>query len=161
MRIALSLIDNTLNTMRQMILELRPMVLDHLGLEAAIEWQVEEFQKRMGYPCKLDLNAREIGIDNERDVAIFRILQEALTNVARHAHADHVEVSLHKSNSLLVMTIKDNGIGIEDQKKRSTSSLGLISMNERAGVFRGNVYVEAMAGGGTQVICSIPLRRIV
>ncbi|OGT36157.1 MAG: hypothetical protein A2W28_12685 [Gammaproteobacteria bacterium RBG_16_51_14] len=154
----ISLIDSTINFVRKLSTELRPSMLDDLGLKAAIEWQVQEFAQRTRCKYRLDLKIRDFSPDSDRDTAIFRILQESLTNIARHAKADYVEISMNEIDSQLLLTIKDNGIGI-DKEKINSSSLGLISMRERAGTFGGEFSIRALAEGGSQVTLNIPYSR--
>ena len=154
----ISLIDSTINFVRKLSTELRPSMLDDLGLKAAIEWQVQEFAQRTRCKYMLDLKIRDFSPDSDRDTAIFRILQESLTNIARHAKADYVEISMNEIDSQLMLSIKDNGIGI-DKEKINSSSLGLISMRERAGTFGGEFSIRALAEGGSQVTLNIPYSR--
>lgn len=156
-RATLQLVDETLETVRRFSYELRPAMLDDLGLIAAIEWQAREFSHRTGCICKLNLEVDDFVVDDDRNTVIFRILQEALTNVARHARANHVEVSLHKVDSQLVLMVKDNGVGISNEIKMNTRSLGLISMQERASAFGGKIQIKAADGGGAQIILIMPV----
>ena len=158
-RAALLLVDETLDTVRRLSHDLRPAMLDDLGLEAAIEWQVEEFARRAGCRCSVELKAGEIGLDNERDIVVFRILQEALTNVTRHAAADKVKVSLQSPDGHLVLEVADNGRGISEEEMRSSESIGLIGMRERAGAMGGRLNISRGGKGGTVVSVDVPLHR--
>ena len=155
-RNALILADETLETVRRISHDLRPAMLDDLGLEAAIEWQMEEFSRRSGCQYDLVLNAGDIGLIQNRDTIVFRILQEALTNITRHAKASNVNVSLEKQNHDLVMFIADNGVGISDDALTSNNSIGLIGMRERAESIGGNINISRMHDGGTRLVLSIP-----
>ena len=153
----ISLIDSTIDFMRKLSTELRPAMLDDLGLEAAIEWQVQEFAARTDCTYVLDLGISNLRPDRDRDTAIFRVLQEALTNILRHAKADHVEIKLDVIDWELVLTVKDNGVGIRETDKTSSGSLGLISMQERAASLDGRFSIETMDGGGTAVTFALPV----
>ncbi len=135
---------------------LRPGILDDLGLNAAIEWQIEDFQKRAGIACEIDLPDQEIVIDSERSTALFRILQEALTNVVRHAEASAVKVSLSDSGEQVIVSIKDNGIGITERQINNTKSYGLIGIRERLRPFHGTCEFVKGSPSGTEVIVKVP-----
>ena len=122
----LDLTANAIRSVQDISARLRPGMLDDLGLAAAIEWQVEEFQKRSGISCALQMPEHDLEVDDERSTVLFRILQETLTNVARHAQAKHITVSLVDSKNELVMTLQDDGIGISDELIRNPKSLGLL-----------------------------------
>ncbi|MBI2992627.1 MAG: PAS domain-containing protein [Gammaproteobacteria bacterium] len=156
---ALTLADQTLDTVRRMSHDLRPAMLDDLGLEAAMEWQVSEFSRRTGCRCRIDLRAGPIGLDNERDTTVFRVLQEALTNVARHAAADELKVTLRAPNERLMLEVTDNGRGISDEAIRSNESIGLIGMRERVGALGGRINITRGRKGGTIVHMEMPLHR--
>ncbi|MFQ5845425.1 MAG: PAS domain S-box protein [Planctomycetota bacterium] len=150
-------LDTALEGVRNISSGLRPAVLDDLGLEAAIEWQAREFSKRVGMECGVRLEAGELTRDRGRDTAVFRILQESLTNVARHAAAARVDVDLRRAGADLVLTVRDDGRGIRPEEVSSSRSLGLIGMRERAGSFRGRVQVRRGAAGGTEVTLRMPV----
>lgn len=156
---ALELADSTLVSIRRISHDLRPPILDDLGLEAAVEWQVEEFRRYSHCQCDLEINVGDIGIQSERDTIIFRILQEALTNIARHANTDKVEVKLSKLHRRLILKVSDNGIGINRNAIDSNDSIGLIGMRERAGIFGGRVDIQRGDKGGTVVNLVIPLTK--
>jgi signal transduction histidine kinase len=151
------LVDNAIQTIHQIVLELRPAVLDHLGLRAALEWQIREFQKRTKIECRFDSNVDELHLDAERSTALFRILQETLTNVARHAQATRVEGSLQEQEHHLILTVHDNGTGISEEQISSTHRLGLLGMRERAHIFGGEVVLDGAPGEGTTVTVRIPV----
>ena len=146
-----ALVDSTLETVRQIAWRLRPAILDDLGLQAAVEWQVEEFESRTGLDCALAIDAGAAPLDPVNDTVAFRILQEALTNVARHAEASRVNISLRVSNGQLVLEVRDDGKGITDRDLASTAALGLIGMRERAAPLGGRVTVRRVEEGGTEV----------
>lgn len=149
-------IDETMQKVRNISTELRPSVLDDLGLSAAIVWQAREFQQRTEIECKITSLQEEIALRPETATAVFRILQEILTNVARHANASLIEISLEEHGSSLVLKVSDNGVGISDSNVSDTKSLGLIGMRERAVVFGGRVDITGAEGNGTTVTVSIP-----
>jgi signal transduction histidine kinase len=151
------LIDSTMNLIRRISTGLRPEILDEMGLVAALEWQAKEFQKRMGMRCRLNLPRSAVVLDKEVSTAVFRIFQEILTNIARHAKASSVEVNLDISDELLTLSVKDDGVGISGTRIRSRESLGLLGMRERAQVFGGEVQIRGASGRGTSVSVSIPL----
>jgi signal transduction histidine kinase len=152
----LALIDNTINSVRRIITELRPQLLDDLGLTAAIEWQVNEFSKNSGIDCSLQISPEEIETDSEKAIALFRILQEALTNIARHSEATCVDIKLEGKSTAIEMAITDNGKGISDENMNNVKSFGLMGMRERARYFGGIVIIQSVPAHGTTVIVSIP-----
>ena len=152
-----TLIETTINTVRRIASELRPGVLDDLGLVAAIEWQIEQFQSRSGLQCHWTNNAREIELSRERATAVFRILQEILTNVLRHARAANLYVKLRSSKHFFELDVRDDGQGITESQRMHTQSLGLLGMKERALLVGGEVHITGKEGGGTTVIVRVPL----
>jgi PAS domain S-box-containing protein len=152
------LIDRTLARVHTIVTELRPVVLDKLGLVAAIEWQTGEFQDRSGIACETHLPTEEIPLDPEQSTAVFRILQEALTNVARHANATKVVVDLRSEAGILILAVRDNGKGIDEKAIYAHNSMGLLGMRERALSFGGTAEVTALPGGGTLVSVRIPTK---
>lgn len=151
------LIDSTIQIVKKISSELRPVLLDDLGLVAAIEWQAEEFQKRTGIECKVTLNPHNIVVDKELSINIFRILQEALTNVIRHAAATQAEVCLEQREGEIVLTIRDNGRGITEDQASDTRSFGLVGMRERASFMGGKARIEGAENKGTIVTVTFPL----
>lgn len=151
------LIDETIQKVRNISTELRPSVLDDLGLAAAIEWQAREFQRRTEIECVITSLDEEVGLSAEKSTAVFRIFQELLTNVARHARATQVEISMEKPDGALVLKVCDDGRGIKESDITDTRSLGLLGMRERAVVFGGAVEIEGAKGRGTTATVRIPL----
>ncbi len=149
-------IDETMQKVRNISTELRPSVLDDLGLSAAIKWQAGEFQQRTEIECKITSLPEEIALRPEKSTAVFRILQEILTNVARHANASLIEISLAEHGTDLVLKVSDNGRGIKESDIADPKSLGLLGMRERAVVFGGRVEITGAEGRGTTVTVSIP-----
>jgi len=154
-----SLIDTTSRTVKRISSQLRPGLLDDLGLIAAIEWQAEEFQSHTGIKCQVNLEADDTALEQNCATAIFRIFQEALTNVARHAGATKVKVSLAEKAGKLVMRVRDNGTGIAEEQISAPQSFGLMVMRERARYLGGEFKVSGTQGKGTTLILSIPLDK--
>lgn len=151
------LLDHMVKTVRKISAELRPGVLDDLGLVPALEWQAREWQARTGIECSVESNLGERSVPAEHGTALFRIFQETLTNVARHAQATHVRALLGLEQDWLVMEIKDNGRGISDDEQRQTKSFGLLGMKERATMLGGKWSIRGVPGNGTTVSVRIPL----
>jgi PAS domain S-box-containing protein len=149
------LADNMIQSIRRISTELRPAVLD-LGLAAAVEWQVQDFQARSGIQCKVRLLTQEV-VASTASTAMFRIFQETLTNVARHAQATRAEVVLQKQRDRLVLLIRDNGRGFAEEDPSVSKSLGLLGMRERAAILGGRVNISSTPGRGTTVTAWIPL----
>lgn len=154
----LSLVDDTIHTVRRLLTELRPSVLDELGLAAAIEWQAQEFQTRTGIECRVSTELTELSLDGETSTAIFRICQESLTNAARHAEATRISVRLGAEEDHLILSVEDNGKGITEEEQTRTTSLGLLGMQERAFLLGGQLTIAGRPGGGTTVTLRMPLR---
>jgi len=153
-------IDSTIQTVRRISSELRPGVLDHLGLVAAIEWQANEFQNRTGIRCDVHARVREPLPDQNLATTFFRIFQETLTNVIRHAGATHVWVDLREANSQITLEVKDNGRGIGRTEIYNSRSMGLLGMRERAALLGGIFKIGSIPRGkGTLVRVSIPVQR--
>lgn len=153
------LVDMTIGTVKRIITDLRPGLLDDLGLEAAIEWQVEEFEKRTGIKCEARLDIEERILDPERSTAIFRILQGTLTNVLRHSKATEVKISLTERDGQVVLVTSDDGKGITKKQISNPRSFGLMGIRERAHVFGGDMEIVGARGKGTTVTVSIPIER--
>lgn len=149
-------LDAMLQTVRRIAAELRPGVLDSLGLVAAIEWQAQEFTKRTGVVCRVEAPEVQPRLDPARATALFRILQESLTNVARHARATRVDIRLTQANGDLVLRVSDNGVGLPSLLNTS-QSLGLLGMQERAVAVGGTVTVSRGEAVGTVVTATVPL----
>jgi PAS domain S-box-containing protein len=151
------LVDQTIQTVRRIATDLRPAILDDFGLLATIEWQLQEFQSRSGISTELVSQVEELDLDRERATAVFRIFQEALTNVARHAQATRVEACLERQADCLVLQVRDNGRGISPQQLAGTKSLGLVGMRERVRLLSGELIIQAVPGSGTCVLIKVPL----
>ena len=153
----IGLIEMSLQSVRQIASDLRPAVLDHLGLKDAIEWAATRFQARTGIRCRVEWDVRETLTDRARQLALFRILQEALTNVARHAHAGAVRIAIRQRGRMVTLTIKDNGRGISKPELASVESIGLLGMSERARLLGGRATITGVAGRGTTVTVRVPV----
>lgn len=153
---AMQLVDNMIVTLRRIASELRPRTLDDLGLSAALEWKAHDFQTRTGIQCRLILPQEPIALDSERSTAVFRIFQESLTNVARHAHATRVEARLEREGGDLILQIHDNGTGFDPGEANARKSLGLVGMQERALLVNADFKIETVPGAGTTVTLRIP-----
>jgi signal transduction histidine kinase len=147
--------DEIIHTVRRIASELRPSILDDIGLDAALEWQAKEFEKRTNIPCKFINEAKDIAVTMDIKSNLFRIFQESLTNIIRHANATSVNASLIKQGGTLVFTIKDNGDGFEASKTNRT--FGLLGMKERVIMINGIFDIESKAGKGTRIIIKVPL----
>ena len=150
------LIEISIQSVRQISSDLRPAVFDHLGLKEAIEWETTKFEARTGIRCRLAWALKNEPGDRTRQLAMFRILQEALTNVARHAHAGAVRIGVRQRGRMLTLTIRDNGRGITKGELASVESIGLLGMSERARLLGGRVAVTGAPGRGTTVTVNVP-----
>jgi signal transduction histidine kinase len=153
------LVDDTIKSVRRMATELRPGILDDLGLVPAVEWQTQDFQARTGIHCECVTNLAHAVEDQEQRTALFRILQEALTNVARHAHATKVVISLTEEDECLTLCVKDDGRGITDAQIVDRKSLGILGIRERARLLGGDVGIAGQPGAGTTIVVRIPTNR--
>jgi|WetSurMetagenome_2_1015567.scaffolds.fasta_scaffold32923_4 signal transduction histidine kinase len=153
----ISIIDSTIQTVRNIARELRPSILDNLGLLAAIEWQIREFSKRSGMKCRLVTSLNKIDIETKHSIGVFRIVQESLTNVLRHSKATEVTIKIFEKEANTVIEIKDNGCGINESEINSTKSLGLLGMRERALIFGGELLVKGEKAVGTKIFLKIPI----
>jgi PAS domain S-box-containing protein len=156
---AVELVDNMIVTLRRIGSELRPRTLDDLGLPAALESQAQEFESRTRIHCSVTLPDEPLALDVDTSVAIFRIFQESLTNVARHAHASRVEARLKAENDQIVFQVFDNGRGFDPQEAKARKSLGIVGMQERALILKGGLKIEGVRGAGSTVTLTIPFPR--
>ena len=153
------LIENTIKVVQRIATELRPQMLDIMGLCETLKWQNNEFQKRTGTICELIIEPEKIVVDPEISTALFRIYQEALTNVARYAKATQVQTSFKKQSNSLVLEIKDNGIGMDEKIVDDPHSLGLIGIRERVIIWGGKFHLRSDPGKGTTLTIVIPLNE--
>jgi len=152
----LKMVDDAIESIRQISTELRPGILGTSGLVAGIEWAGEDFERRTGDNCRLDLPRAEVTVDSDRATAVFRIRQEILTNVSRHAAASEVEIKLERTDKDLVLFVHDNGKGMPENELSGRKSLGLLGMQERTMVFGGEVTICSAPGMGTTVKVTVP-----
>ena len=152
----ISHIDMTIDSVQRIYTELRPTVLDNLGLVAAIEWQAKEFQERTGIKCEVSFHPENIIMDRDERTAVFRIFQEAMTNIARHAEASAVTIDLEETSDRVILTVKDNGKGITEEQILDSRAFGIIGMKERAYFLGGEVKISGIVNKGTTVILNIP-----
>jgi signal transduction histidine kinase len=150
------LIDIIVQAVRRIATELRPGILD-LSLVATIEWQLQEFQTRSGIEGKLISAPEETTLDVDGATTVFRIFQEILTNVARHAQATRIEVSLEENATFLTLQVQDNGRGMTESEIQSPKSIGLLGMRERARLREGKIQFQGTPGQGTTVTVRVPL----
>lgn len=150
-----SLIDSTITSVQRISSELRPQILDVMGLAEAISWQAREYMKRTN--LQFELNCEEVSLNKELTTELFRIFQEALTNVVRHSGADQVSILLHQDENQLILEIEDNGRGMLPEKINDSQSLGLIGIRERILFFGGEVEFLSEPGKRTRVIVKTPI----
>jgi two-component system, NarL family, sensor histidine kinase UhpB len=153
-----AMLDDTLASVRRIASDLRPLMLDDLGLNAAIEWLARDASRRIGIPVHTRLPLAEPAVDQRVATAIYRMVQEALTNVARHAQAQSVDVALQVQERQLVLTVGDDGVGLGEQAMYRAGSFGLMGLRERAHMLGGTIDVGARHGGGTRLTVRLPLR---
>ncbi|MFH1703321.1 MAG: PAS domain S-box protein [Nitrospirota bacterium] len=152
-------IDETIQAVKKICTELRPTVLDHFGLSAAIEWQAEDFQKRTGINCEVSFHPEDIVLDQDISIVIFRIFQEALTNIMRHADATEVKASLKAKDGMITLEVKDNGKGITEEQIFNSTSFGLLGIRERVNFLGGNVTISGISNKGTAIKVNIPFKK--
>jgi PAS domain S-box-containing protein len=150
-------VSDTINRVRRIATDLRPSVLDDLGLVSALEWQVAELARRTGLSCAFQASADDLDLPADMATALFRLVQEALTNVVRHAQASSVQVELRHGDGLLELAVTDDGRGITPGDLSKSSSLGLLGMRERVYLLSGEMDIQGTPGQGTSVRIRVPL----
>jgi two-component system, NarL family, sensor histidine kinase UhpB len=153
----LALTDTMVAVVRRIAFDLRPVVLDVLGLEEAVEWQARQIQDRTGIAVHYESSGDGVELSAANSIAIFRIFHEALTNVLRHAHATRVDVTIVEDAGVFVLKIGDNGRGITESERTGTMSIGLLGMQERAHLIGGELDVSGIEGEGTTVTLRVPI----
>jgi len=153
----LEFLDGMVKTVRRISSELRPSLLDDMGLVAAMEWHLKEFEKRAGIKTKFHEPGKELQLPDTIKTGLFRIFQESLTNIGRHAHAQHIHIALETKNKKLILTIEDDGRGFEKEKIATKETLGILGMRERSLMMGGNYEITSLPGKGTTVVVSVPL----
>jgi len=151
------LLDGTVAAARRISSDLRPLMLDDLGLVAACEWLAHNFQQRTGVPCELVLGSGELDLADPYATAVFRVLQESLTNIAKHAKATQVEATLERGGGTVILTVRDNGRGFRMSEPRKQGSYGLVGLRERALLLGGDIRIESEPGRGTYVEMRMPM----
>ena len=154
------MITSTIQWARKLSTDLRPGLLDDYGLVAALEWQVKEFETRTGIHCHFDSFAESVALDSEKSTALFRICQESLTNVARHANATAITISLREDEGNIILEVNDNGRGITESEIGDPKSFGILGMRERTRLLRGDFSIGGSPGKGTTIIVRIPLENL-
>jgi signal transduction histidine kinase len=154
----LLLVDATVRSIRRIATELRPSVIDDLGLNASFEWLISEFSERMNTEIQYENNFDDKHINPDISIGLFRILQESLTNIAKHANAGQVKIAFEKVNNAAHLSIEDDGIGFDTSLKQSEITFGLLGIKERTNMMQGNCVVFSKPGHGTKIDVSIPLR---
>jgi len=151
-----TLLKSTIAATRRIASDLRPLMLDDLGLVPSIEWLVENFTQRTGIACELSVDRRELALSKAQASAVFRIVQESLTNVAKHAQAAHADIAIERDDAALVVRIEDDGVGFSPQAPRKPNSFGLLGLRERASLLGGEVMIDSAPGEGTIVEVRLP-----
>jgi PAS domain S-box-containing protein len=149
-------VDGIIQLVRDVATSLRPAALD-LGILAGIEWLVDEFQKRSGIPCRVRVENDQIALSDDRSIVLFRILQESLTNISRHANARSVEISLRHDATHIRLDVKDDGRGFDTEAAQKKKAFGLLGIRERVIMLHGKLSITSAPGEGTQVSVSIPI----
>ncbi len=159
--LVLSNVDATIKSVRSIIHDLRPFELE-LGLQAAVEWQLKEFERKNGVACHLSINEAtfDYALSDGQTLAIFRILQESLSNIVRHSQATKAEVTLSWSERTFSMVVKDNGVGIYPNDKRKANSFGIAGIKERVNALGGELIIDSSAGDGTVLSVNIPVEKL-
>lgn len=155
------LADAAIHSVRRIVADLRPGVLDLSGLAVALEWQAKEFQRSTGIVCEFAPSQADLPLAAEVRTTVFRICQEALSNVTRHAQATRVRMELCEAGGNLLLTVADNGRGITEQESASRTSLGLLAMRDRALLLGGRLSIVGRPGEGTTITVQIPLRQAI
>jgi signal transduction histidine kinase len=155
LQVMAGLVEVSIKTTQQIASELRPPLLDHFGLAEAVQWEAAMFEQRTGIRCRVSGRLRR-SVRDDRATAVFRIVQEALTNVARHAGAGAVRISLRETNRDLVLEIRDNGRGISARAASDPRSTGLLGMHERTRLLGGLLRITGEQGRGTRILLKVP-----
>jgi PAS domain S-box-containing protein len=152
-----ALLKSTIGATRRIAADLRPLMLDDLGLVPSLEWLVENFSQRTGIACTLTAGDQELALPKAHASAIFRIVQESLTNIAKHAEASHADIVLERDDDALVVRVADDGVGFSPQAPRTPGSLGLFGLRERASLMGGEASILSAPGEGTTIVVRLPV----
>ncbi len=153
----IEMIDDTVKTVRRIAADLRPGILDDLGLIAALEWQCHEFEKRTGIQSHFECLSPDTDFDKNTATGVFRVYQEILTNVARHSKATAVQTKVECTDNLLILQVHDNGVGFDAAAVKEKHTLGLLGMNERVAMFNGEIDIASENGNGTIITIKAPI----
>jgi len=156
---AIKTIDSTIGLVRRIATDLRPEMLDSIGLSAAIEWHATQFQRRTGIPCAVQVTEGLFGLSSDQKIAVFRIFQEALTNIARHSQAKNAVIVLARGEDSAILSIGDDGIGFNPEMRASAQNLGVAGMRERALLLGADLKIASSPGSGTTVTLRMPLEE--
>lgn len=156
---SISLINSMIRQVQNISNKLRPSLIDHLSLQEALRWQAKEFESNCNITCNVEVVEDGIRLSKEVSLTIFRIFQEALTNIARHANATEVDIKLFRVDSSILLIVRDNGVGINEEKIKSPESFGLMAMRERAYSINATLDIRRGERGGTEIILSVPLKE--
>lgn len=151
-----SILDSTVTATRRIAADLRPLMLDDLGLKAALEWLSQNFTHRTSVPCDLVMDDALVEVDVRVQSALYRAVQECLTNISRHAQATHVKIALNVKQSVVQLRVQDNGKGILKLEHAKHGSFGLTGMRERIYILGGSVAIESPPGDGTHITIELP-----
>src|SRR5437867_6011195 len=151
-------VDQTIQKVRQIVTDLRPSILDELGLSAALEWQLSQFQERTGIRGIFESSNESLDLSRDVSAALFRVVQEALTNVMRHASASDVRISIESAVDRLLIFITDNGKGVTRQQINDPKSFGIVGMKERVHRVGGQFNIYSSPGRGTRIEISAPTK---
>ncbi len=155
----LEMIKNLIASVKKISSNIRPSTLDHLGFVPTIEWQVEEFQKYTGIQCELDISIENELLDKNIAIQLFRIFQEAMSNIANHSKATWLYINIYSNQGFIEFSIIDNGIGIKEDQISSPKSYGIISMYERVRALSGEIEIKGVEGRGTTLRIKVPLNK--
>ena len=153
-----NLLDTTVAATRRISADLRPLLLDDLGFSAAVEWLASNFSQRSGIPCEFAANMGDINLPDPQATAVFRMLQECLTNIARHAKATQVEINLERDEKEIAVSVQDDGVGFDTSAPRKSQAFGLLGLRERANLLDGRVIITSRQGQGTLVDIRVPIK---
>jgi signal transduction histidine kinase len=149
-------VDNVMENLHRLAMDLRPASLDHLGLEAALRQHIQTLQEKLSLEIKFGIFRVNERLPANMEIALYRIVQEALNNVVRHARATRVDVIIQRRDDILILIVEDNGVGYDPAVAMKSDRLGLFGMRERAEMLGGKLVVESAAGKGTTVFVEVP-----
>jgi two-component system sensor histidine kinase UhpB len=152
-----ALLETTVAATRRISADLRPLMLDDLGLQPALEWLVESFTEHTGVRCELAAGDRDLDLPDLHATAVFRTVQESLTNIAKHARASRVDVAIDHRDSELTISVRDDGVGFSAEDSRKPNSYGLLGLRERAALLGGQARVTSAPGRGTHIEVRFPV----